>query len=42
MVAWLVTVPAAFIYIVGGFIMEALFAIGLRRSDDSHGTDSAG
>ena len=42
MVAWLVAVPVAFIYIAGGPIMEALFAIRLRRSDDFDGTGSAG
>jgi len=41
-VAWLVAVPFVLLYVAVGFMMDALFGIRLRRSDDSDGTDSAG
>jgi len=40
--AWLVDVPFALLYVGVGFIVEALFGIRLRHSDDSDGPDSAG
>ena len=42
MVARIVAVPFVLIYVAVGSIVEALFGIRLRRSDDFDGTGSAG
>ena len=37
--AWLVVLPFVLLYVAVGFIVEVLFRIRLRRSDDSEGPD---